>query len=57
MGGPLDSTITLMLLLYNKGITGYEMGYACAIGVVAFVIILLLSVMQQKLNGKGVEYD
>ena len=56
-GGPLDSTITLMLLLYNKGITGYEMGYACAIGVVAFVIILLLSVIQQKLTGKGVEYD
>ena len=25
-GGPLDSTVTVMLYLYNKGITGYEMG-------------------------------
>lgn len=53
-GGPLDSTMTVMLYLYNKGITGYEMGYACAIGVVALLIILILSGVQLKLSNKGV---
>lgn len=53
-GGPLDSTMTVMLYLYNKGITGYEMGYACAIGVVTLLIILILSGVQMKLSNKGV---
>lgn len=53
-GGPLDSTMTVMLYLYNKGITGYEMGYACAIGVVTLLIILILSGVQLKLSNKGV---
>lgn len=57
-GGPLDSTMTIMLYLYNKGITGYEMGYACAIGVVTLLIILILSGVQLKLSGKGsVDYE
>lgn len=57
-GGPLDSTMTIMLYLYNKGITGYEMGYACAIGVVTLLIILILSGVQLKLSGRGtVDYE
>ena len=57
LGGPLDSTQTLMLFLYNKGIAGFEMGYACAVGVVVLLIILALSAVQQKLTGKAVEYE
>lgn len=56
-GGPLDSTMSVMLLLYNKGITGYEMGYACAIGVVTSVIIMVLGLLQQKLTGKAEDYE
>ena len=56
-GGPLDSTMSIMLLLFNKGIAGFEMGYACAIGVVALLIILLLTFIQRKLTGKGADYD
>lgn len=56
-GGPLDSTVTIMLYLYNKGITGYEMGYACAVGVVITVVILLLGGLQLKLMGKSVNYE
>lgn len=57
-GGPLDSTMTIMLYLYNKGITGYEMGYACAIGVVTLLIVLILSGVQLRLSGKGsVDYE
>lgn len=56
-GGPLDSTMSIMLLLFNKGITGFEMGYACAIGVIALLIILSLTFIQRKLTGKGADYD
>jgi len=58
LGGPLNSTLSIMLYLYNKGITGYEMGYACTIGVVTMIIILLLSGVQMKLKGKdAVDYE
>lgn len=56
-GGPLDSTVTIMLYLYNKGITGYEMGYACAVGVVITFVILVFGGLQLKLMGKGVDYE
>ena len=57
-GGPLDSTMTIMLYLYNKGIVGYEMGYACAIGVITLLILLILSGIQLKLTGiKAVDYE
>ncbi len=57
-GGPLNSTVTIMLYLYNKGIAGYEMGYACAIGVITLLIVLIISGVQLKLTGKGaVDYE
>jgi carbohydrate ABC transporter membrane protein 1, CUT1 family (TC 3.A.1.1.-) len=57
-GGPIDSTMTIMLYLYQKGITGYEMGYACAIGVITLLIILIMTGVQLKLTGKGaVDYE
>ena len=56
-GGPLNSTVTIMLYLYAKGITGYEMGYACAVGVVVLLIILLLGLVQLKLTGKADDYE
>ena len=57
-GGPLGSTVSVILYLYNKGITGYEMGYACAVGVVTMLIILLFSGIQLLLSGKGgVEFE
>lgn len=46
-----------MLYLYNKGITGYEMGYACAVGVIITLVILLFGGLQLKLMGKGVDYE
>ena len=56
-GGPLNSTVTIMLYLYNKGITGYEMGYACAVGVVTLVLIMVLGITQLKLSGKAADYE
>ena len=49
-GGPLDSSMSIMLYLYQNTTT--EMGYACSIGVVTLLIILGLTFVQMKLTPK-----
>ncbi|MCI2111175.1 MAG: sugar ABC transporter permease [Bacilli bacterium] len=44
-GGPLDSSMSITLYMYNSLIGG-ENGYACAIAVVTLVLIVLLSALQ-----------
>jgi multiple sugar transport system permease protein len=48
-GGPLDSTMTVVLYLYNKGFKEFQMGYASAIAFVLFAIIFTLTIIQKKL--------
>jgi len=47
-GGPVYSTMSLSLYLYNQGFTYYKMGYASAIGFVLFVIIFCFSIVEKK---------
>jgi raffinose/stachyose/melibiose transport system permease protein len=47
-GGPGDSSITPALHLYNRAFTNNEMGYASAVGVVIFLIILCLTFVNSK---------
>lgn len=42
-GGPGNSTITPALYLYSKGFSYNEMGYASAIGVLLFIVMLMLT--------------
>ncbi|MCJ2544186.1 sugar ABC transporter permease [Synechococcus bigranulatus str. 'Rupite'] len=42
-GGPVYSTLTLVYYLYERGIRDLEMGYASAMGLVLFGVVLLLS--------------
>ncbi len=49
-GGPLDSSNSVILYLYQNTTT--DMAYACAIGVVTTIIILCLSFVQQKITPK-----
>ena len=49
-GGPLDSSMSIMLYLYQNTTT--EMAYACSIGVVTLLIILGLTFVQMKLTPK-----
>lgn len=49
-GGPLDSSNSIILYLYQNTTT--DMAYACAIGVVTTIIVLVLSFVQQKLTPK-----
>ncbi len=45
-GGPLNSTMTVVLDLFNQATSG-NMGYASAIGIALFVVILILTMIQK----------
>jgi ABC-type sugar transport systems, permease components len=51
-GGPLNSTMTVVLYLYRTGFRNFEMGYACAMAFILFIIILILTMLQKKLFGE-----
>jgi len=46
-GGPNNSTYTVILHLYNNGFTKQRVGYASAITVVFFLIVLAISIIQR----------
>lgn len=52
-GGPLNSTQTLVYLVYEQGLHKFRMGYASAIAYVLFFIILVFSLIQMKLFRVG----
>jgi multiple sugar transport system permease protein len=45
-GGPNDSTRPILEYIYDVGFTGYRLGYASAISVIFFVLIMLVSLVQ-----------
>ena len=51
-GGPNYSTMTVVLYLYNKAISSVEFGYAAAVGVVLFVGIFAITVVQRLIFGR-----
>ncbi|NLJ24407.1 MAG: sugar ABC transporter permease [Firmicutes bacterium] len=50
-GGPGYSTMTLVQQVYHSAFQSYEMGYASAISLVLFAIVMILSVIQFKYLG------
>ena len=49
-GGPGNATITLVYYIYNNGFNNLNMGYASSISLVLFAIILLMTVINTKIN-------
>jgi multiple sugar transport system permease protein len=49
-GGPLRSTTTMVLLMYEEGFRWWRMGYAAAIAFVLFVLILGGMLVQRRLR-------
>lgn len=47
-GGPVFSTESIVMYLYEKGFVEFQMGYASAIAWVLFVVILAVSAVQLK---------
>ncbi|MCX6048999.1 MAG: sugar ABC transporter permease [Chloroflexi bacterium] len=56
-GGPLWSTLFYVLYLYNQGFQYFKMGYASALAIVLFVIILVLTVIVQLTSRRWVYYE
>ncbi len=49
-GGPLDATLTLVLLLYEQGFRWWRLGYAAALAFVLFVLMLGVSWMLWRIQ-------
>mgnify|MGYP001586911433 CR=1 FL=1 len=52
-GGPLNSTLSIVQLMYQHGFRWWSMGYSTAIAFVLFAIILVVSVIQLKVQKGG----
>jgi len=47
-GGPQNSTSTIVYMIYEKGFINQQLGYASAIAVVVFLVVGILSFIQQR---------
>lgn len=52
-GGPGTSTRPIILYIYEMGFERYDLGYAAAMSYLLFVVLLLLSLVQLRMGGKG----
>jgi multiple sugar transport system permease protein len=52
-GEPSNSLTTVVLFIYRAAITDSEFGYAAAVGLVLFVVIFTLTLVQRKLFGEA----
>ena len=53
-GGPLRATTSVVLMMYEEGFRWWRMGYAAAIAFVLFVVILLATLIQFRLQRERV---
>ncbi|MFP4006403.1 MAG: carbohydrate ABC transporter permease [Spirulinaceae cyanobacterium] len=54
-GGPLNSSKTVVYYLYEQAFTNLEIGYGCAIGLILFLVIFILSLLNLYVSkGRGV---
>ena len=54
-GGPLDSTMTVVLYLFKAAFKNFEMGYASAMAFLLFLVIFGLSVVEKLFFGREEE--
>lgn len=48
-GGPGFATETIEFLLYNEGFRFYNFGFACTLGILIFVIIVIITFLQIRI--------
>ncbi|MDD3088598.1 MAG: sugar ABC transporter permease [Candidatus Omnitrophica bacterium] len=56
IGGVLNSGLTIVAYLYDKGFQKFQMGYASALAYIIFIFIFLLTVVNKRLMKTNVEY-
>jgi multiple sugar transport system permease protein len=52
-GGPNYSTLTMVLYLYNQAIANIHFGYAASVGIVLFIFIFTVTLIQRLLFGRA----
>ncbi|MFT0763407.1 sugar ABC transporter permease [Scrofimicrobium sp. R131] len=45
-GGPQNSTKTIVMYLYERGFQAFDMGYAAAVAILVFVIVMIVTLIQ-----------
>jgi multiple sugar transport system permease protein len=56
IGGVLNSALTIVAYLYDRGFVKFQMGYASAIAYVIFAIVFFVTLLNRKLMRSNVEY-
>jgi multiple sugar transport system permease protein len=56
-GGPGTSSTTIVYWLFEKGFNDYAMGYASAIAWLLFLIVIVLTGLQMRLQRRWVHYE
>ena len=56
-GGPMYSTMTMVLLIFQRGFESAEVGYASAIAYLLFAVILALTLVQLRGQSRWVHYE
>ena len=54
-GGPLNSTMSIVLYMYNQGFKFFELGYASALAYILFGIIFVFTFIQIRFRKSGFE--
>jgi len=52
-GGPADATRTVVYFVYDLAFKELEISYACTAGLALFLVVLLLSLLQQLFKGSA----
>jgi multiple sugar transport system permease protein len=56
-GGPLDSMLMYMVYLYSQAFRYFEMGYASAMAVMLFLVIMAVTLLIFRTSGRWVYYE
>ena len=56
-GGPLDSTLFYVLLLYRNAFSYFKMGLASAMAWILFLIVFVLTMLVFRSSSLWVHYD
>ncbi len=56
-GGPLGTTNVMVFYLFQKAFDRFDIGYASAISVFLFLILLSLTIVQRRIAGSKVHYS
>jgi multiple sugar transport system permease protein len=55
-GGPANATLTLSFFIYEMAFEWFHMGYAAALAYILFLVILVVTLIQWRLQGRWVFY-